>query len=127
MTQEARERIIDQAIRLNCFMSCDSCEKECREPIQPGTLTMFTMFAEAHLQAIADTDYVIVPRGPGQHRHRQRGTVYEVLGDVRIQCPADQPLRDDEIVRLYRDVDSGHYGARRHAEFDDGRFEEMGK
>ena len=56
-------------------------------------------------------------------RHYQRQTVYRVIGAAAIQCPDDRPLRDDENVLLYQDVNSGKYYVRRNSEFYDGRFE----
>lgn len=62
---------------------------------------------------------------PTRWRHRQRGTVYEIVGTVRVQCPPDAPMQDDEEPLLYRDANSGYWGARREAEFHDGRFEKV--
>jgi hypothetical protein len=56
-------------------------------------------------------------------RHKKRGTEYHVVGDVRVQC--ETPLQDDEVVLLYQSIHEGSYGCRRHAEFNDGRFERI--
>ena len=59
-------------------------------------------------------------------RHLKRGAVYQVQSKTcRVQCPIDEPLRDDELVMLYRNVESGAWAVRRRSEFEDGRFEEV--
>ena len=80
----------------------------------------------AAMRAVLDTLTVCAAEQPSSvWRHRVRGTMYHIIGEVRVQCPTDKPLRDDETPLLYRDVNSGKWGARRADEFHDGRFEEM--
>lgn len=77
-----------------------------------------------HLRALLDASRR--QNDPERWRHKVRGTTYRITGLVRIQCPPDKPLRDDELALLYEDVDSGVYSARRSEEFHDGRFERVG-
>lgn len=52
--------------------------------------------------------------------HAKRGTVYHEVGEIMVQC--DFSIQDDEVLKLYRDVDSGKWFGRRPDEFMDGRF-----
>jgi len=56
-------------------------------------------------------------------RHKERGTTYTSLGFGKAQC-SPSGLLDDENVVIYQG-DDGSLWARRHAEFTDGRFEEI--
>lgn len=56
-------------------------------------------------------------------RHKERGTTYTSLGFGKAQC-SPPGLLDDENVVIYQG-DDGSLWARRHAEFSDGRFEEI--
>lgn len=75
--------------------------------------------AAALLQALNAVRHL---RPPETWRHRERGTVYRIVGEARIQCPPGAPLQDNETALLYRDTSSGKYAVRRPAEFHDGRF-----
>ncbi len=55
-------------------------------------------------------------------RHKKRGTTYAIVGSACVQ--ADDPLRDHEIVVVYR-AEDGQLWVRRKTEFYDGRFEEV--
>lgn len=68
------------------------------------------------------------------HRHRKRGSEYELLGVGNMQ--SDHWLRrnprgellisvDYEEVAIYRSLDSGRLWARPRDEFEDGRFEAL--
>lgn len=61
---------------------------------------------------------------PDKWRHKKRGTIYEVIGTVTLQCSPFADLSDDEELLLYRD-DGGRLWARRAEEFHDGRFEKV--
>lgn len=56
------------------------------------------------------------------HKHVKRGTNYQVIGDVVMQC--EVPDFDNKRLVLYRDED-GKYWCRAPREFNDGRFEEI--
>lgn len=56
-------------------------------------------------------------------RHKARGTTYTSLGFGKAQC-SPSGLLDEENVVIYQG-DDGSLWARRHAEFSDGRFEEL--
>lgn len=57
-------------------------------------------------------------------RHKERGTVYLMIGYGKAQC-SPSGLLDNENVVLYIGEEDGQLWARRHAEFMDGRFEEI--
>ena len=59
------------------------------------------------------------------HRHLKRGTTYRVLGEARAQC-STRPIVDGEMLVLYRGED-GVASVRVRDEFEDGRFEEIGR
>jgi hypothetical protein len=57
------------------------------------------------------------------HRHKKRGSEYEIVSrSAQIQCPADWPLTDYELAVVYKGRD-GRLWVRRRSEFDDGRVE----
>lgn len=70
---------------------------------------------------------------PTRWRHKARGSTYHTVGLARAQCPPDAPINDDEMVLVYRDIDTGKLAVRRSAEvhvrrsaeFHDGRFERV--
>lgn len=57
-------------------------------------------------------------------RHKRRGSIYRVVGDGTAQC--DKPIRDGDTVAIYRHRTEGRLWVRPPAEFDDGRFEQIG-
>jgi len=57
------------------------------------------------------------------YRHKKRGTVYTKIGEGQIQT--EQPLKDYDVVVIYKNVETGDLYARRREEFYDGRYEEI--
>lgn len=58
-------------------------------------------------------------------RHRKRGTTYDLYtDDALLQCT--YPLKDNDIVGVYRDRESGRWFVRAGGEMVDGRFETPG-
>jgi hypothetical protein len=55
-------------------------------------------------------------------RHKNRGTIYTVVGEATLQTTYEQP--DDAPVVVYRG-DDGQLWVRPLNEFEDGRFEEI--
>ncbi len=53
------------------------------------------------------------------HRHRKRGTLYQLIGDAVMQC--EEEVFDNKRLTLYRGED-GKYWVRPPSEFNDGRF-----
>lgn len=56
-------------------------------------------------------------------RHLKRGSTYEILGEAQLQT--DVSLSDLDRVVVYRCDETGELWVRRHAEFSDGRFENV--
>lgn len=55
-------------------------------------------------------------------RHRERGTMYTVVGDATLQTSV--PIGDDTALVIYQGED-GRFWARSAVEFFDGRFENV--
>lgn len=68
-------------------------------------------------------DTRLVPVEARRFRHKERGSTYTLIGNGKAQC-SPSGLLDDENVVIYQG-DDGSLWARRHAEFWDGRFEEI--
>lgn len=68
--------------------------------------------------------------GAYTHRHKKRGTIYRIVGEVRIQISSDAIAGkwaselDGMIFTLYQGED-GVYNGRHPDEFNDGRFEKI--
>lgn len=83
----------------------------------------FSIFRnEAHL--LARAAYAVFERQRGwrpTHRHKKRGTEYEIITDDAL-AQTDISIADNEQVVVYRGHD-GRIWVRTREEFDDGRFE----
>lgn len=95
------------------------------EPDGLGLWETYTDVADEILSALStpvEGEPEVVKTFRPTHRHRKRGTLYEVLGDAVLQSASD--VRDDHPLIVYRGED-GQLWARPPTEFNDGRFEEL--
>lgn len=56
-----------------------------------------------------------------RYQHVKRGTVYEVVGEAKVQDAGDRGIVEGDVVVVYRG-DDGQLWAREYSEFHDGRF-----
>ena len=101
---------------------------ECGEPRESGAAHVLVMWRDrvAALRAAAAALAVLPVATPDAgwrptHRHVNRGTEYEVVGQGIMQAPP-AGSQDEASVTVYRDHD-GKLWVRETAEFNDGRFE----
>jgi hypothetical protein len=59
------------------------------------------------------------------YEHKKRGSRYLIVGEAEFQLSSDAPIKDGEVVVVYRSYMTGELYARRKSEFHDGRFEKI--
>ncbi len=59
------------------------------------------------------------------HRHRKRGSTYQVIGKAELQVAGMFPPTEGDKLTIYR-AEDGTLWARPTPEFEDGRFEDLG-
>jgi len=87
-------------------------------PPHPGTDE--TVIAPADDAEFGMSDPVPMSK---RYRHKKRGSTYVVVGTAQVQ--AEEPIREDDTVMVYRGEKDGTLWARPLREFQDGRFEEI--
>lgn len=86
-------------------------------------LLLIVLYAIVALFAALYLFCVMVNR-PQRWRHKARGSTYAVV-DAQGVVQTDAPLRDYDMVVIYRDEKTGRHYVRPPGEFMDGRFEKI--